>query len=147
MKDDVFQILDSRHLHRSVVEVSGNRFANGDYWAAILSAATRVESKVKEVLGVERKLSDPIGYAFDGNEPRIRLAHDLEIHKGLAMIYKGMMKAIRNPKAHDSFFTQNDPGRTLDYLGLMSLLLRRIDERVSPPTTTSDKTHSRIAIS
>ena len=54
---------------------------------------------------------------------------------GLAMIFKGMAKAIRNPKAHDPSFTQSDPVKTLEYLGLMSLLLRRIDERVSPRDT------------
>ena len=138
MKDELIEVFDSRHLHQSIIEVSGDRFADGDFWAAILSAATRVETKIKEVLELEEYRPNLIGYAFDGNEPKIRLADNREVHKGLAMIYKGTMKAIRNPKAHDSFFTQSDPGKTLDYLGLMSLLLRRIDERAYPNDTGAD---------
>lgn len=139
MNGEPIDIFQARQFHWSIVEVSGARFTNGDYWAAILGAAACVDTKVKEVLGTKGSHPNLMGYAFDGNEPRIRLANDMELHTGLAMIFKGMMKAIRNPKAHDPFFTQSDTGKTLDYLGLMSLLLRRIDERVSPgePTATT----------
>ena len=135
MKDELLEVFDSRHLHQSIAEVSRDRFSNGDFWATILSAGAIVEKTVKEVLGSEGHLQNVMGYAFDGHSPRIRLAYDKEVHVGLAMIFKGMAKAIRNPKAHNPSFTQSDPVKTLEYLGLMSLLLRRIDERVSPRDT------------
>jgi len=42
-------------------------------------------------------------------------------------LFMGAVVGIRNPKAHDEI-VQNDPYKTLEYLGFASLLMKRIDE-------------------
>jgi hypothetical protein len=42
------------------------------------------------------------------------------------LIFMDAMQGIRNPKTHDEF-EQRDPDRTLDYLGLASLMMHRLD--------------------
>jgi hypothetical protein len=44
-------------------------------------------------------------------------------------IYAGVMQGIRNPKGHE-LVIQKDRVRALEYLSLISLLLRRLDESV-----------------
>ena len=40
-----------------------------------------------------------------------------------------MAVGIRNPKAHENI-QQSDPYKTLEYLAIASLLMKKIDERV-----------------
>ena len=47
--------------------------------------------------------------------------------EGFKFLFKGATIGIRNPKAHDNVI-QTDPYKTLEYLGLASLLMRRIEE-------------------
>jgi hypothetical protein len=49
------------------------------------------------------------------------------------------MKAIRNPKSH-RLVEQDDPQRALEYLGMVSVLFRRLDDaegKVAQRRTTS----------
>ena len=130
-KDELLEVFDSRHLHQSIVKESRVRFSNCDFWAAILSAGIFVETRVRSVSG----LTDLYGrnlmaQAFDANDPKIKLSDTSDEQEGFKLVFMGMIHGIRDPKAHDSHFTQRDPVKTLEYLGFLSLLLRRIDERV-----------------
>ena len=66
--------------------------------------------------------------AFNEQTPKIRLNSDPDEQEGFKLIFMGSMQGIRNPKAHHAI-VQNDPYKTLEYLGLASLLLKRVDER------------------
>ena len=71
--------------------------------------------------------------AFNEREPKIRLnpmatMSDRAEQEGFRFIFMGAVLGIRNPKGHDPI-VQNDPYKTVEYLGLASLPLRRIDER------------------
>ena len=66
------------------------------------------------------------------NAPIIKLndlltTSDRDEQEGFKFLFKGAMIGIRNPKAHDNV-VQTDPYRTLEYLGLASLLMRKIEE-------------------
>ena len=47
--------------------------------------------------------------------------------RGLKFVYMGVMVGIRNPKAHE-FVNQQDPQRSLEYLAMASILMRRLDD-------------------
>lgn len=49
--------------------------------------------------------------------------------EGFAALFRGAMLGVRNPKAHERF-KATDPQRALEYLGLASLLHRRLDNAV-----------------
>ena len=131
------QLFDAGRFHRSIVEVSRSLFADSHYAQAIFEAFKQVEKEVKDVSGLTREVGTRLMEdAFKGAKPKVALNRlltesDHAEQRGFKLIFKGMIIGIRNLKAHDHI-VQNDPYKTLDYLGLASLLLRRVDERVEP---------------
>jgi uncharacterized protein (TIGR02391 family) len=70
-----------------------------------------------------------MGDVFDGDAPRLALNDrsdrpDIDERRGFALIFKGAMQGVRNPKAHAPF-EELQERRALDYLALASLLMRR----------------------
>ena len=69
---------------------------------------------------------------FSPKNPKIKLnimksASDKNEQEGFMHIFAGVMQGVRNPKGHD-IVSLKDPIRALEYLGLISLLFRRLDE-------------------
>ena len=58
----------------------------------------------------------------------VSLASDSERdeQRGYMELFAGAVTGIRNPRGHEVDVT-DDPGAALDYLGLASLLLRKLD--------------------
>ena len=57
--------------------------------------------------------------------------YDRDEQEGFKFLFMGSMQGIRNPKAHDNV-VQDDPHKTLEYLGLASLLMKCLEERQAP---------------
>ncbi len=53
---------------------------------------------------------------------------DRDEQEGFKFLFMGSMQGIRNPKAHENV-VQDDLHKTLEYLGLASLLMKRLDDR------------------
>ncbi len=129
------QVFDASGLHSAIVSVSRGLFADGHYSDAIFRAFVKVEIEVKEVSGLKEKSSTGLmDCAFNGQEPKIKLTRmktgsECNDQKGFRLIFMGAMKGIRNEKAHE-IINQRDPYKTLHYLALASLLLKRLDERI-----------------
>ena len=140
MNDKLVEMFDARLFHQSIVEVSRNLFVDSYFPQAIFEATKCVEKEVRTISGLTHLHGTKLmSEAFKHSSPKVNLSYDSNEQKGFQKIFIGVMQGIRNEKAHD-IVMQNDIGKTLDYLGLMSLLLRRLDERVSPHSTRSDKT-------
>ncbi len=128
------QVFDVSGLHSAIVSVSRKLFAGSNYAEAIFAAFKRVEIEVKEVSGLKEKYSTGLmKCAFKGQEPKIKLTRmdtpsERNDQAGFKLIFTGAM-GIRNEKAH-AFINQRDPYKTLHYLALASLLLKRLDERI-----------------
>ena len=129
----LIQLFDALGFHPNLVEVSRQLFANGHYAQAIFQAFSQVEIAVRSVSGLGDQFGTRLmGKAFDEQTPKIQLnalatESDYWEQEGFKLIFMGSMLGIRNPKAHD-IIAQNDAYKTLEYLGLASLLLKRIDE-------------------
>ncbi len=120
-------------LHPSVSAASRGLFASGHYSQAIFEALKALEVRVQEQSGRHDLLGrDLMAQAFRLDEPAIALtaesgmaAHDEQ--EGLRFVFMGVMQGLRNPKAHRST-QQEDPQRAFEYLALVSVLFRRLDD-------------------
>jgi len=66
------------------------------------------------------------------NNPKLKfngLANQSEKdeQEGFMHLFAGLMHGVRNPKGHE-IANLKDPYRTLEYLGFISLLFRKLDE-------------------
>ncbi len=135
--EDVNILFDSLKLHSRVANVSERLFKDGHYAQAILDAFKEVNVAVQEISKINhldgKKLMDE---AFSLNNPKINLTNlqgqtERDEQLGFMLLFGGASIGIRNPKAHSNI-KQDDPYKTLHYLSLASLLLKRLDERVAP---------------
>jgi uncharacterized protein (TIGR02391 family) len=112
-------------------------FADGHYSQSIFEAFKRVNDEVKAVSGLRDKDGkDLMANAFSKQGAVIRLnplntQYDRDEQEGFKFLFMGSMQGIRNPKAHDNV-VQDDPHKTLEYLGLASLLMKCLEERQAP---------------
>jgi uncharacterized protein (TIGR02391 family) len=135
VKKDEIKI-DINSIHPKILKASKSLFATNHFASAILEAYKVIFNEIKDVSGVKnldgKKLAE---HVFSGDNPIIKL-NDLgteserDEQNGFALLLSGAALGIRNPKAHD-LVSQEDKHRTLEYLSLASLLLSRIDERLS----------------
>ena len=130
------ELFDACGLHRYIVEVSRSLYESGPYPQAILEAFKRVDIEVGKAAGLGSLFGKRLmKKAFKGDDPVIKLnpltsVSDQNEQAGFNDIFIGAIVGIRNPKGHD-IVSQNDPYKTLEYLGLASLLLKRVDERIA----------------
>lgn len=126
------KLYDLMELHPKIVEVTRSQFKSGHYSEAIFNAFRCIEIRVKKKSGLKKRGWSLMQDAFNENHPRIKInsmQNDYEIDEqaGFKHIYAGAMLGIRNPKAHADI-KQKDSHRTLEYLSLASLLVKRVEE-------------------
>jgi len=122
-------------LHPAVVEASTELFDNGHYPQAIFEALKALENRVKQQSGIDKSGRDLMAQAFAGDPPPIDLRLEQgrsgeDEQTGFKLIFMGVMQGIRNPKGHE-VVQQGDPQRAIEYLGLVSVLMRRLDDAES----------------
>jgi uncharacterized protein (TIGR02391 family) len=120
------------NLHPTIQAVARPYFSSGHRAAAVLEACKAIELRVRELLGSAKSGQPLMSEAFGGNKPRLRLNQgrsqvEIDEQEGFALIFMGVMRGVRNPKAH-ALLDELDERRALDYLGLASLLMRRLDD-------------------
>lgn len=123
---------DKMKFHPRVIEVSENLFKTGNYAQAIFEAFKAVNNYVKEKTGLTLDGTNLMEKVFNENKPILQLnelldKYDKDEQTGFKFLFMGSQMGIRNPKAHKNV-KQEDPRRTLEYLSIASLLMRRVDE-------------------
>lgn len=127
--------LTFENLHPDVRAAAGDLFADGHYESAVAEAFKSIEVRVRTITGLQRSGTQLMGDAFKADGSVL----DVAVHggqsgkderEGFQAIFRGVMLGIRNPGAHE-LFAQGDPQQALEYLGLASLLHRRIDAAVA----------------
>lgn len=127
---------DERNIHPEIAAVSLRLFDDGHYSQATFEAFKFLDNEVKGLSTINESGFKLMMAAFADVKPKIALndlisQSDVDEQSGYRFIFAGAMSAIRNPRGHD---INSDPiGRCLDHLSLASVLLRRLDERISPP--------------
>lgn len=128
------RMLTIEALHPEIVHASGALFADGHYSQSIAEAFKTLEVRLRAMSGVDKSGVQLVGDALGGKVPKINVATSAgrsgeDEQEGFQAIFRGAMQAIRNPKAHE-LATDEDPQHALEYLGLASLLHRRLDGAV-----------------
>jgi len=126
------QLFDALQLHPKVVETSRGLFRDGHYRDAIYRAFVEVNNVVKERTSSQLDGKRLMSTVFSLDNPIIKLnsletQSDRDEQEGFMFLFMGAIQGIRNPKAHENII-QNDPYRTIEYLGLASLLLKIAQE-------------------
>jgi uncharacterized protein (TIGR02391 family) len=131
-KEGNVALFDDRKFHRLVVKASQKLFRDRHYSQAIFEACKMLNKTVqglsKSDLDGKKLMLD----VFSVNDPKLKLnpfvtQSDKDEQEGFMHIFAGVMHGIRNPKGHD-IINLKDPIRALEYLSLLSLLFRRLDE-------------------
>jgi uncharacterized protein (TIGR02391 family) len=126
------KLFNARKLHPAVIFLSKNLFRDGYYSQAIFESCKALDKRVQKDSGLQTNGKSLMSTAFSKNNPKIKLNNnqsqsDLDEQEGFMYIFMGVMQGVRNPKGHD-VLNIKDPHRALDYLSLISLLLKRLDE-------------------
>jgi uncharacterized protein (TIGR02391 family) len=126
-------LFDSERLHLKVELSSRSLFISNHFSQAILESLKALETKIREISGLDLVGQDLINKAFKENEPRIKLnpmsnIAEKDEQAGFRFIFMGVMRGIRDPIAHKStdWF---DPFLALKYLCMISLLFEKLDNR------------------
>lgn len=142
-KSTNLKIFTDRKLHNSINFSSKRLFIDGYYSQSIFEACKVLEKRVKKETKLSSDGKSLMSSAFNSKSPKIKFnpnktQSDIDEQEGFMHIYMGTMQGIRNPKGHE-IVTLKDPYRALDYLSLVSLLLKRIDDVTVKGKTTKKK--------
>ncbi|MBI2930278.1 MAG: TIGR02391 family protein [Planctomycetes bacterium] len=129
---DVAAIYAKLVHHPRIRSVSEGLFRDRHYAQAIFEAYKALANLVKEKSGAGSDGRDLMAKVFSKDRPILKLTamsttSEKDEQEGFMLIYMGAMVGIRNPKAHDNV-VQNDPIRTVQYLGFADLLAHRVEE-------------------
>jgi uncharacterized protein (TIGR02391 family) len=126
---------DERNIHPDIANVSLKLFDDGHYAQATFEAFKLLDSKVRDVSGIQDSGYKLMMAAFNETNPKIKLndlltTSDKDEQMGFRYVFAGSMSAIRNPRGRD---IRTDPiDLCLDHLSFASVLLRTFENRNSP---------------
>lgn len=128
------KLFNDRKFHNSVIYASKNLFKDEHYSQSIFEACKLLNKRVQDISGSPLDGKKLMLDVFSVNNPKIKLnsnstTSDKDEQEGFMHIYAGVMHGIRNPKGHD-LINLKDKNKALEYLSLLSLLFKRLDERV-----------------
>lgn len=126
------KLFSERKLHASVCFASKRLFSDGYYSQAIFETCKLLNKRVQELSGLNLDGKKLMLDAFSVNNPKLKFNHlktesDKDEQEGFMHIFAGVMHGIRNPKAHD-IVNLKDSLRALEYLSILSLLFKKLDE-------------------
>ncbi len=119
-------------LHPIISENALKKFQDGHLRNAVLDSVIAVFDQIRKLTGLLEDGDELIGKSFSLSDPFLILS-EIETEsgkndqKGFIQIFKGVYQGIRNPKAH-SLAHDLTPVEAAQYLVLMSLLARRVEE-------------------
>lgn len=131
--------LENYDFHPEIKKVSDGLFKNGHYAQAVEEAFKRVIKEVKDIY--KKKTGETLdgdklmnkAFGCTGQTPIIKFNNletdvDRDEQTGIMFLFKGIV-GIRNKKTHDNVIL-SDPSRAIEYLGLGSLLVRLLENRI-----------------
>jgi uncharacterized protein (TIGR02391 family) len=123
-----FEYMD---LHPRIASAAADLYRDTHYRQAVLDASIALVNYVKE----RSRRHDLDGASlmrtvFSVNNPGLRFNDlsdqtDKDEQEGMMHLFEGAVLALRNPRAHALF--DESPELALDYIGLLSLLAKRLD--------------------
>lgn len=124
-----------RRLHPEVWKYCRAELMQDDYFHAVFEATKGLAQRIRDLSGVQADGAALIDKVFALERPllainSLRTETERSEHKGFATLLKGCFAAIRNRLAHEPKILWKGEDDAADYLSLISLLHRKLDEAV-----------------
>jgi uncharacterized protein (TIGR02391 family) len=130
-----------RRIHPEVVKYCRSELMQENYFHAVFEASKGLAQRIRDMTGVQADGAKLIDRVFSIERPLLALntlktETETSEHKGYSALLKGCFAAVRNPLAHEPKIMWEGEDDAADYLSLISLLHRKLDQCV--PTGLSE---------
>lgn len=124
-----------RQIHVEVLKYCRVELLQENYFHAVFEAAKGLAQRMRELSGMQGDGAALVDRIFAIDNPvlainTLQTETEKSEHKGFAMLLKGCFAAVRNPLAHEPKILWQGEDDAADYLSLISLLHRKLDDCV-----------------
>lgn len=124
-----------RRIHAEVLKYCKVELLQDNYFHAVFEASKGLAQRIRDMSGVDGDGAKLVDLVFSVDRPvlafnTLQTETERSEHKGMAALLKGCFAAVRNPLAHEPKLLWEGEEDAADYLSLISLLHRRLDESV-----------------
>ena len=107
-----------------------------NYFHAVFEATKGLAQRIRDMVSIEADGAALVDRVFSIERPLLAMnalqtETEKSLHKGFATLLKGCFGAVRNPLAHEPKILWEGEDDAADYLSLISLLHRKLDDCVS----------------
>ncbi|KIX11663.1 hypothetical protein X474_23335 [Dethiosulfatarculus sandiegensis] len=129
------QKFQGRPMHSEVSKYCRKELMQDNYFHAVFEATKGLAERIREISGVDADGAQLIDQVFSVDRPilainTLQTETERSEHKGFAALLKGCFAAVRNPLAHQPKILWSGEDDAADYLTLVSLLHRKLDNCV-----------------
>ncbi|QVW35317.1 TIGR02391 family protein [Geobacter sulfurreducens] len=124
-----------RRIHPEVLKYCRAELLQDNYFHAVFEASKGLAQRIREMSGIHTDGAALVDRVFSIERPvvafnTLQTETEKSEHKGFASLLKGCFAAVRNPLAHEPKVLWQGEDDAADYLSLISLLHRKLDECV-----------------
>ena len=124
-----------RRIHPEVLKYCSTELMQDNYFHAVFEATKGLAQRLRDRSGIQADGAALVDLVFSVEQPLLVMSAlqtetERSEHKGLAALLKGCFAAVRNPLAHEPKILWEGEDDAADYLSLISLLHRKLDECV-----------------
>ncbi len=124
-----------RRMHPEVLKYCRTELMQDNYFHAVFEATKGLAQRVRDMSGVQADGAALVDQVFSVEHPLLVMSAlqtetEKSEHKGFAALLKGCFAAVRNPLAHEPKILWEGEDDAADYLSLISLLHRKLDDCV-----------------
>jgi uncharacterized protein (TIGR02391 family) len=124
-----------RRLHSEVWKYCRAELLQENYFHAVFEATKGLAQRIRDLSGVEEDGANLVDKVFAINHPilainSLQTETEQSEHKGFANLLRGCFGAVRNPLAHQPKILWEGEDDAADYLTLLSLMHRKLDDAV-----------------
>ena len=124
-----------RRIHPEVMKYCRTELLQDNYFHAVFEATKGLAQRIREMSGIDADGAELVNRVFSVERPLLAIntlqtETERSEHKGFAALLKGCFAAIRNPLAHEPKILWEGEDDAADYLSLISLLHRKLDDCV-----------------
>ena len=131
-----------RRLHSEVLKYCKAELMQDNYFHAVFEATKGLAQRIRDITGVQEDGAHLVDRVFSVERPllamnRLQTQTEKSEHKGFAALLKGCFQAVRNPLAHEPKILWHGEDDAADYLSLISLLHRKLDDCFLVPSDST----------
>lgn len=124
-----------RRMHPQVLKYCRTELMQDNYFHAVFEATKGLAQRLRDMSGTHADGAALVEQVFSIERPLLVMSTlqtetEKSEHKGFAALFKGCFAAVRNPLAHEPKILWEGEDDAADYLSLISLLHRKLDDCV-----------------